>query len=118
MEARLAANPPPNTASGVGRAIVEARGRGACWRRERSTPTPTASRSSSTPLVKAFADETGIKTNIAYAPAGLNDRLAAEGHNSPADPLFTVDAGRLSEVKDAGKSCGREPERGIERLPP
>ena len=90
----------------------------ACWRRERSTPTPTASRSSSTPLVKAFTDETGIKTNIAYAPAGLNDRLAAEGHNSPADPLFTVDAGRLSEVKDAGKSCGREPERGIERLPP
>src|SRR5215813_7488338 len=54
------------------------------------------------PLLKAFADQTGIKTNIVYASAGLNERLAAEGHNSPADLLFTVDAGRLSEAKDAG----------------
>jgi len=54
------------------------------------------------PLLKAFVDKTGIKTNIVYASAGLNERLAAEGHNSPADLLFTVDAGRLSEAKDAG----------------
>ena len=37
-----------------------------------------------------------------FASAGLNERLAAEGQNSPADLLFTVDAGRLSEAKDAG----------------
>src|SRR6186997_2300267 len=54
------------------------------------------------PLVKAFTDKTGIKVNIVYAAAGLNERLAAEGSNSPADLLFTVDAGRLSEAKDAG----------------
>ena len=54
------------------------------------------------PLVKAFTDKTGIKVNIVYAAAGLNERLAAEGQNSPADLLFTVDAGRLSEAKDAG----------------
>src|SRR5258707_8022219 len=54
------------------------------------------------PLLKAFTDKTGIRTNVVYAPAGLNERLAAEGHNSPADLLFTVDAGRLSEAKDAG----------------
>ena len=54
------------------------------------------------PLLKAFTDKTGIKVNIVYAPAGLNERLAAEGANSPADLLFTVDAGRLSEAKDAG----------------
>jgi iron(III) transport system substrate-binding protein len=54
------------------------------------------------PLLKAFVDKTGIKTNIVYASAGLNERLAAEGHNSPADLLFTVDAGRLTEAKDAG----------------
>ena len=54
------------------------------------------------PLVKAFTDKTGIKVNIVYAAAGLNERLAAEGANSPADLLFTVDAGRLSEAKDAG----------------
>jgi iron(III) transport system substrate-binding protein len=54
------------------------------------------------PLLKAFTDKTGIKTNIVYAAAGLNERLAAEGRNSPADLLFTVDASRLSEAKDAG----------------
>jgi len=54
------------------------------------------------PLLKAFTDKTGIKANIVYASAGLNERLAAEGQNSPADLLFTVDAGRLSEAKDAG----------------
>jgi iron(III) transport system substrate-binding protein len=54
------------------------------------------------PLLKAFTDKTGIKANVVYAAAGLNERLAAEGANSPADLLFTVDAGRLSEAKDAG----------------
>jgi iron(III) transport system substrate-binding protein len=54
------------------------------------------------PLLKAFTDKTGIKTNVIYAPEGLNERIAAEGNNSPADLLFTVDAGRLSEAKEAG----------------
>jgi iron(III) transport system substrate-binding protein len=54
------------------------------------------------PLLKAFTEKTGIKANVVYASAGLNERLAAEGANSPADLLFTVDAGRLSEAKDAG----------------
>ena len=54
------------------------------------------------PLLKAFTDKTGIKANVVYAAAGLNERLAAEGQNSPADLLFTVDAGRLSEAKDGG----------------
>ncbi|MGC5183975.1 extracellular solute-binding protein, partial [Escherichia coli] len=51
---------------------------------------------------KAFTQKTGVKVNVVYASAGLNERLAAEGANSPADLLFTVDAGRLSEAKDAG----------------
>jgi len=54
------------------------------------------------PLLKAFTAKTGIKTNVVYAADGLNERLAAEGRNSPADVLLTVDAGRLSEAKDAG----------------
>jgi iron(III) transport system substrate-binding protein len=54
------------------------------------------------PLLNAFTARTGIKTNGVFASAGLNERLAAEGENSPADLLFTVDAGRLSEAKDAG----------------
>jgi iron(III) transport system substrate-binding protein len=54
------------------------------------------------PLLKAFTAKTGLKTNVVFASAGLNERLAAEGAASPADLLFTVDAGRLSEAKDAG----------------
>jgi iron(III) transport system substrate-binding protein len=54
------------------------------------------------PLLKGFTDKTGIKTNVVFASSGLNERLAAEGALSPADVLFTVDAGRLSEAKDAG----------------
>lgn len=54
------------------------------------------------PLLKAFTAKTGIETNVVFAAAGLNERMAAEGANSPADLLFTVDAGRLSEAKDAG----------------
>ena len=54
------------------------------------------------PLLKAFTAKTGIRTNVVFASAGLNERLAAEGAASPADLLFTVDAGRLSEAKDAG----------------
>ncbi len=54
------------------------------------------------PLLKAFTAKTGIKTNIVFAAAGLNERLAAEGANSPADLLFTVDAGRLSEAVTSG----------------
>ena len=54
------------------------------------------------PLLKAFTEKTGIKTNVVFASAGLNERLAAEGANSPADLLLSVDAGRLSEAKDAG----------------
>jgi iron(III) transport system substrate-binding protein len=54
------------------------------------------------PLLKAFTAKTGIKANVVFASAGLNERLAAEGKNSPADVLLTVDAGRLSEAKDGG----------------
>src|SRR5262249_11258405 len=54
------------------------------------------------PLLKAFTEKTGIKTNVVFASAGLNERLAAEGANSPADLLLTVDAGRLSEAKGSG----------------
>ncbi len=54
------------------------------------------------PLLKAFTAKTGIKAQVVFASAGLNERMQAEGALSPADVLFTVDAGRLSEAKDAG----------------
>jgi len=70
------------------------------------------------PLLKAFTDKTGIKANIVYASAGLNERLAAEGQNSPADLLFTVDAGRLSEAKDAGLTQSVDDPKLKETIPP
>jgi iron(III) transport system substrate-binding protein len=54
------------------------------------------------PLLKAFTAKTGIETNIVYANAGLEERIQAEGANSPADILFTVDIGRLTEAKERG----------------
>ena len=54
------------------------------------------------PMLKAFTETTGIKTNVVFANAGLNERLAAEGANSPADLLLTTDAGLLSQAKAAG----------------
>lgn len=50
------------------------------------------------PLFDAFTNETGIKVNVVFAKKGLAERLIREGQNSPADLIFTVDIGRLSEV--------------------
>lgn len=58
------------------------------------------------PLLKAFTAKTGIETNIVYANAGLEERIQAEGANSPADLLFTVDIGRLTEAKERGITAG------------
>lgn len=53
-------------------------------------------------LFKTFSQETGIKVNVVFAQSGLEERLSQEGANSPADVLFTVDIGRLSQAKDLG----------------
>ena len=47
------------------------------------------------PFLEKFTEETGIKTNVVYATKGLAQRLKAEGENSPADVILTVDIGRL-----------------------
>ncbi len=53
------------------------------------------------PLFDAFTKETGIKVNTVYAKKGLVERLKNEGANSPADLIFTVDIGRLTDAVDA-----------------
>src|SRR5688572_25555800 len=53
------------------------------------------------PLFDAFTKETGIKVNTVYAQQGLVERLKSEGANSPADLIFTVDIGRLTDAVDA-----------------
>ncbi len=54
------------------------------------------------PLLKAFTDATGIKVNVIFAEKGLIERIQAEGRNSPADVLLTVDVGNLTQATDAG----------------
>jgi iron(III) transport system substrate-binding protein len=54
------------------------------------------------PLFDAFTKETGVKVNVVFARKGLIKRLQAEGRNSPADLVFTVDIGRLAAVVKAG----------------
>ena len=54
------------------------------------------------PLLDAFTAETGIKTNVLFLNKGLVERVSAEGQNSPADIILTVDISRLSDAKDAG----------------
>jgi iron(III) transport system substrate-binding protein len=52
------------------------------------------------PFLEAFTAETGIKTNIVYSKTGLAERLQAEGANSPADLILTVDIARLYIYRD------------------
>ena len=67
-----------------------------------STSTPTGRLNSSQPLLDAFTEETGITANVLRLSKGMAERISAEGVNSPADVIFTVDIGRLSGAKDAG----------------
>ncbi len=54
------------------------------------------------PLFDAFTKDTGIKVNVVSASSGLEQRMKAEGANSPADVLLTVDIGRIDEAVQAG----------------
>jgi iron(III) transport system substrate-binding protein len=54
------------------------------------------------PLFDAFTKDTGIKVNVVSASSGLEQRMKAEGANSPADVLLTVDLGRLDDAVQAG----------------
>lgn len=53
-------------------------------------------------LFAAFTAATGIEVNAVYAKTGMLERLQSEGRNSPADVVFTVDIGRLTDLKNAG----------------
>ena len=51
-------------------------------------------------LYQKFEETTGIRVNIVQASADeLITRMEAEGQDSPADLLLTVDAGRLHRAK-------------------
>ncbi len=55
------------------------------------------------PLLDAFTEATGTEVRVVTAKGGqLHQRLLAEGANSPADVLLTVDAGNLWRAAEAG----------------
>ena len=54
-------------------------------------------------LYDAFTRQTGVRIRLIEANADqLLERIRAEGANSPADVLITVDAGRLARAQEAG----------------
>ena len=54
------------------------------------------------PLMDGFTKATGIKVNSIFVKDGLAERVAAEGAQSPADVLMTVDIGNLIDVVEKG----------------
>jgi len=70
------------------------------------------------PLLEAFTEKTGIETNVVFASKGLGERIAAEGRNSPADVLMTVDIGRLDGARELGIAQPVVSEVVDENIPP
>ena len=54
------------------------------------------------PLLSRFTEKTGIETQVQFLKKGMAEKLAAEGANSPADVILTVDIGRLSGLANKG----------------
>jgi len=52
------------------------------------------------PLLDAFTKESGIQVKSIFIKDGLAERVKAEGTNSPADVLMTVDIGNLLDTVD------------------
>ena len=49
------------------------------------------------PFFEEFTNSTGIKVNVLHAKKGLLERVLAEGSDTPADLVLTVDIARLNQ---------------------
>ncbi|MCP1198542.1 extracellular solute-binding protein [Notoacmeibacter sp. MSK16QG-6] len=54
------------------------------------------------PVLDAFTEETGIDTQVLFINKGLEERVQAEGENSPVDLILSTDISRLVNAKDMG----------------
>jgi iron(III) transport system substrate-binding protein len=54
------------------------------------------------PALEAFTKETGIRVNAVFLQNGLEERIKAEGQNSPVDVFILVDAARLAGAVEMG----------------
>lgn len=69
------------------------------------------------PVLDAFTAETGIRTEVLFLDKGLEDRILAEGANSPADVILTVDIARLTNAKEKGVTQALNDETVNKTLP-
>jgi iron(III) transport system substrate-binding protein len=54
------------------------------------------------PVLDAFSKETGVKVNAVFLTNGLEERVKAEGQNSPADVIVLVDVAKLAGAVEMG----------------
>lgn len=54
------------------------------------------------PVLEAFTRDTGVKVNAVFLKDGLQERIKAEGANSPADLMLLVDVGEIDAAVQAG----------------
>ncbi len=52
------------------------------------------------PILKAFTEKTGVKTNVVFAKKGMLEKIKATP--GAADAVLTVDIGRLHDMDEAG----------------
>ena len=69
------------------------------------------------PMFAEFTKQTGIKVNSVYAKKGMLEKLQSEGRNSPADLVFSVDIGRLSDIQKAGLTQSVNRSRFVADIP-
>jgi iron(III) transport system substrate-binding protein len=53
------------------------------------------------PVLEAFTKDTGVKVNAVFLKDGLQERIKAEGTNSPADVMLLVDVGEIDAAAKA-----------------
>ncbi len=53
------------------------------------------------PVLDAFTAETGIATNVLFLDKGLEERVEAEGANSPADVILSTDVSKLVKAVES-----------------
>jgi iron(III) transport system substrate-binding protein len=70
------------------------------------------------PFLEAFTEKTGIKVNVVFAEKGMMERLKAEGRNTPADVVLTVDIARISELAEGELLAPVESEVLTDNIPP
>jgi len=69
------------------------------------------------PLLDTWTQTSGVKVNTVYIKDGMLERVKAEGKNSPADLLMTVDAGNLIDLVEAGVTQPVQSERLTKAIP-